>query len=282
MKRFSFVALGLLVIGCGVAAWAQPPGSPGRGGQGRGGPERGGPEHGGRGADGPRGERHGPADGHPQGSHPVMEALDANHDHVISAEEIQAAAVALLKLDKNGDGELSEDEFRPVGPPPPPPPPRDGEARGGRGARDAGPRHQGDERGRGERAHGERPHGADADRPGRGGPPDRGVGPAHDGPEGHHAGGPGPEGHRAGGPGAGGPPNPERFVEHALQFDANGDGMLDKDELLKFAEEMGQRAGGPSGGPDRGRGERGPGGPRDGDRPPTEDQQRPERPAFES
>ncbi|MEZ6075640.1 MAG: EF-hand domain-containing protein [Pirellulaceae bacterium] len=41
----------------------------------------------------------------------LMEALDPNHDHVISAEEIQAAATALLKARQNGDGELSEDEF---------------------------------------------------------------------------------------------------------------------------------------------------------------------------
>ncbi|MEO8271313.1 MAG: hypothetical protein ABI557_16445, partial [Aureliella sp.] len=82
--------------------------------------------------------------------------------------------------------------------------------------------------------------------------------------------------------GPGGPPNPERFVEHALQFDANGDGMLDKSELLKFAEEMGRRAGGPGGGPERGPGTRWSGGPRDGDRPGNNGgQQRPDLPPLE-
>ncbi len=275
MKRFSLVALGLLVIGCGVAVWAQPPGSPGRGGPGRGG----------QGDDGPRGERHGPSEGHPPGGNPLMEALDANQDHVISADEIQAAAAALLTLDKNGDGELSEDEFRPDGPPPPP---RDGQARGGRGPRDAGSRQEGGERGRSEG-----PPRDDADRPGRGGPPDRGFGPppgGHGGPDGRREFG-GPGGH--GGPdgpdgpdGHGGPPNPERFVEHALEFDANGDGMLDKSELLKFAEEMGRRHAGPGGGPERGPGMRRPGGPRGDDRPDNDGDQprpdRPERPSLES
>jgi len=54
-------------------------------------------------------------------------------------------------------------------------------------------------------------------------------------------------------PGAGerrGPPSPERMVEHAMRFDADGDGKLDRAEFTKFAEEfhaMRTRAGG--GGP---------------------------------
>jgi hypothetical protein len=42
---------------------------------------------------------------------------------------------------------------------------------------------------------------------------------------------------------AGGPPphNSQRFVEHALEFDADKDGKLDRDELMKFADEMGRR-----------------------------------------
>lgn len=44
---------------------------------------------------------------------PVMTALDADGDGVISAEEINNASVALRKLDKNGDGKLTEDEIRP-------------------------------------------------------------------------------------------------------------------------------------------------------------------------
>jgi hypothetical protein len=48
---------------------------------------------------------------------PVMVALDADGDGVISADEINNASVALRKLDKNGDGKLTEDEIRPNFPP---------------------------------------------------------------------------------------------------------------------------------------------------------------------
>lgn len=44
---------------------------------------------------------------------PVLTALDANGDRVIDEKEIANAAVALKKLDKNGDGKLTEDEVRP-------------------------------------------------------------------------------------------------------------------------------------------------------------------------
>ncbi len=267
MKRFSLGVLGLLAIGCGVAAWAQPPGGPERGG-----PERASLGRGAQGEDGPRGERRGAPEGSPRGGQPLIEALDANRDHVISAEEIQAAAAALRKLDKNGDGELSEDEFRPQGPPPPPPPPpRERGERGERGERapsDARPRPEHSERDRDEPSREERPAGDDADRPGREGRAARGFGPPPFGP-----GGP------AGNGGPGGPPNPERFVEHAMEFDANGDEMLDKSELLKFAQGMGRRRGGPDGTPQGGPGMRRPGGPRDGDRPDNgSDRPRPERP----
>ena len=91
-----------------------------------------------------------------------------------------------------------------------------------------------------------------------------------------------PEG---GGPSGGqrrGPPSPERFVEHAMSFDADGDGKLDRAELTKFAEEFARMRGGPGGqggGPagGRGQGRGGPGGPPGagdgGDRP-----VRPQRP----
>jgi Ca2+-binding EF-hand superfamily protein len=45
--------------------------------------------------------------------HPVLAALDANHDGEISASEILNAPAALLSLDKNHDGELTEDELLP-------------------------------------------------------------------------------------------------------------------------------------------------------------------------
>lgn len=48
----------------------------------------------------------------------VVQALDADHDRVISAAEIANAASALKTLDKDGDGLLSREEF--CGPPPPP------------------------------------------------------------------------------------------------------------------------------------------------------------------
>jgi EF hand len=48
--------------------------------------------------------------------HPVMTALDADRDHVISAAEIAGAAKALLTIDQNGDGMLSLDEIRPQRP----------------------------------------------------------------------------------------------------------------------------------------------------------------------
>ena len=105
-----------------------------------------------------------------------------------------------------------------------------------------------------------------------------------------------PEG---GGPGGQrrGPPSPERFVEHAMEFDADGDGKLDRSELTKFAEQMqtmrmrggpggaggsggpgGFQGGGPGGqrGPGGGRGPRGEG--PDGAGGPPSDGERPERP----
>ncbi|HWD18325.1 MAG TPA: hypothetical protein VHB20_03535 [Verrucomicrobiae bacterium] len=47
---------------------------------------------------------------------PLIVALDANHDHVIDAAEIANASAALLTLDKNGDGQLTVDEYMPPHP----------------------------------------------------------------------------------------------------------------------------------------------------------------------
>jgi hypothetical protein len=44
---------------------------------------------------------------------PVLAALDADHDSEISAKEIANAPAALKTLDKNTDGKLTHDEFRP-------------------------------------------------------------------------------------------------------------------------------------------------------------------------
>lgn len=86
---------------------------------------------------------------------PSMRILDADGDGVISAAEIQQAAVRFAKLDADGDGKLTEAEIRPAF---------------------GGPRREG------------------------GGP---------------------------GGPGA----SPEETVAMMLQFDKNGDGMLQKSEV---------------------------------------------------
>jgi Ca2+-binding EF-hand superfamily protein len=44
----------------------------------------------------------------------VLGALDTDRDRVISAQEIAGAPTALLKLDKNGDHQISGDELQPV------------------------------------------------------------------------------------------------------------------------------------------------------------------------
>jgi len=71
---------------------------------------------------GPQG---GPPMGPPPGQRPpppVIAALDTNKDGVISASEIANASDALKSLDKNGDGQLTQDELRP--------PPRNGQGQG--------------------------------------------------------------------------------------------------------------------------------------------------------
>lgn len=44
---------------------------------------------------------------------PLIAALDANHDGIIDAQEIDNAPAALRTLDKNKDGKLTPDEYRP-------------------------------------------------------------------------------------------------------------------------------------------------------------------------
>jgi len=65
-------------------------------------------------------------DGHRPPRPPIIAALDANGDGIIDASEIANASAALLKLDKNGDGKLTPDEWRPHRPPPDGPPPGEG------------------------------------------------------------------------------------------------------------------------------------------------------------
>ena len=49
----------------------------------------------------------------------MIQALDADRDGTIGAEEINRAAAALRQLDRNGDGVLTPEEYRPVGRPGP-------------------------------------------------------------------------------------------------------------------------------------------------------------------
>ncbi|MRR12626.1 hypothetical protein EG835_09240, partial [bacterium] len=67
----------------------------------------------------PQGQAAGPSDGADRPKKPqppVIAALDAHADGVIDAKEIAAAPAALKKLDVNGDGRLSPDEYRPPRP----------------------------------------------------------------------------------------------------------------------------------------------------------------------
>jgi hypothetical protein len=156
---------------------------------------------------------HGPADR-------LRAALDANGDHELDAGEIEAASRALKTLDEDGNGRIDRHEFRP------PLPPRPGDG-GGRGLEGRPPRAGGPEFRR--PRDGSRPEGPAGERPPRerpAGPPREGAGP------------------RGRGPGAG--PSPERFVERAMSFDADGDGKLDRDELGTFAAEMRERMRGPA------------------------------------
>jgi hypothetical protein len=105
------------------------------------------------------------------------------------------------------------------------------------------------------------------------GPPDRG-GPGGQG---------GPREMRGGPGGGGGPPSAERLVEHAMSFDADGDGKLDRSELTKFAEDIQRMRGGPGGGRGgaggrSGRGPGGAGGPGGGPPGSSEEGDRPARP----
>lgn len=69
-----------------------------------------GPPGGGQGGPGQRGPG-GPGMGGRPPIPAIVAALDANHDGVIDADEIANASAALKKLDKNGDGKLTRDEF---------------------------------------------------------------------------------------------------------------------------------------------------------------------------
>lgn len=60
------------------------------------------------------GREGGPGRGGPRMVSPVVQALDADGDGILSAAEIANAPAALKKLDKNGDGKIDREEMRPA------------------------------------------------------------------------------------------------------------------------------------------------------------------------
>lgn len=218
-----------------LVASAQPPGGqfggpPGRQ-QGQGlGDGRGGPRG---------GERFGQL-GRPGGSE-LLALFDADHDGELSTKEIEDAAAALKKLDKDADGKVSKEELPAkaipeVGPGMGPPP--------GGGFVGFGPGGFGPAGNAGNRANNNR---------------QVNKGNKQGNRQGMQPGGPPPGGAFPGGP----PPSSDELVSQSLEFDADGDGKLDKEELAKFAAKMAARPRGPG---ERGPGERGPGG-REGGKP---------------
>jgi hypothetical protein len=70
-----------------------------------------------QGGNGQQRQQGGQQQGPPGGGHrpppppPIIGAIDADHNGVITSEEMQNATQALQSLDKNGDGQLTPDEF---------------------------------------------------------------------------------------------------------------------------------------------------------------------------
>lgn len=259
MRLLSLTALAFALAG----VWLIPSYSqePRRGGQGR-------PGEG----DGFRGEG--------RFMNPLVQVLDADRDGEISAEELAKATSALKALDRNNDGRLTAEELRPQGG-------REGDRGGGGGGFGGPPRAPGGPEGRpsvdieetiarymaldankdGKLSKDELPERmqglltrADADSDGvvskselekmvaaqqvpTGGRGGREGGPGGFGGPGRRG---GPDG-GFGGPGGVGPPNPEAFVGRAMEFDADKDGKLSKEELAKMAEQFGGRGRGGEG-----------------------------------
>lgn len=232
MRQYSRACLAATMIAAVVASTslAQEQERERRRGQREGAGQREGDREGGqrRGFGGPEGRRGGLG---PEGMMrlPIIAAIDADQDGTISKEEIDNAAAALRKLDKNGDGKLTFDEMRPnfalgFG--------RPGEGRPGGG------------------------------RPGEGRPGEGRPG------QGRPGGRPGPEffarmfkdrdGNEDGK--LSGNEIPEQMKARLSQIDTDGDGAISKAELEEMASRF-QRGGGRGG---RGRGEGGdsPGGER--------------------
>jgi hypothetical protein len=112
-KQIIILALSISSLtGVLLAQKGNQPGGGGQGGPGGGGP--GGP-------------------GGPPPVPPIIAALDLNKDGAIDADEISKAAKSLKTLDKNHDGKLTDDEYRPK--PPGGGPPGGGGGKGGPGGK---------------------------------------------------------------------------------------------------------------------------------------------------
>lgn len=242
MRRFFVLAMcaGLAMV-LAIGSLAQPPGPPRpRGKDDRRGPGR---------------ELHPP----PPPPDRLMEAIDADHDGTISADEIAKAGDAIKKLDRDGDGKISHEELRP------PRPPRGPDGGPGEHGPPRGPRGDGPD-GR-HRSDGPPPRHEDGGPRRPPGPP---PGPPHDGPQ------------------AGGPPLLPPFVRDELELTDDQEKQLDqlRDEVRGKIEKilteeqreqlpklLRRGPGGPPDGPPRG--------PRRGPPPRDEDEEDfgpPERP----
>lgn len=170
--------------------------------------------------EGPRGPR-GRGPGH-HGPPPIIAALDADKDGVISETEIAAAVSALKTLDKNGDGQLTFDELRPEHPPHGGPP-HDGPPEGVFGRR--GPDGEQRLRGAGRRGRGG-PDGRDRERPS----PEKMIEKVMESDE-------------DGDGKISRDEAPERLSRAFDRIDANGDGFIDRSELEEAAQRMGRGRG---------------------------------------
>jgi len=108
----------LALLAAALALTAQEPQRPPQGGFGQGGPGQKGPpgQKGGFGGQGGGNFGGQGGEGFRPPPHPLETALDANGDGVIDAKELANAVAVLKRLDKNGDGRLTNEEFRPMRP----------------------------------------------------------------------------------------------------------------------------------------------------------------------
>jgi hypothetical protein len=189
----------LTLLATTLALTAQEPQRPPQGGFGQGGPG----QKGQKGGPGGQGGNFGGGEGFRPPQHPLELALDANNDGVIDAKELANAVTALKKLDKNGDGRITDDEFRPM---------RPGGGFGGPGGQGGG---QGGFGGQGGK--------------GPGGPGGKGQGGEPGGPEGQKGGGQAPK-------------SEGDFVSRLFQNDKNNDGKLTKSELPEAMQSIFERA----------------------------------------